>query len=131
MRFRESSEFAIMAATALFTIASAVIGLPLRLASQQLPSARTITVYDSLTGQPLAGVRVRDSSTGQLVVTSSAGTADLGFLLFRGPSATVELLKLGFASTTVAIQRNDTARIAFRLSRISRLPTCGHSPVRS
>jgi hypothetical protein len=80
-------------------------------------------VYDSVSGAPLEGVRIRDSSGGQIVITTAAGMADLGFVTFQGLTASVELLKLGYQRALLALQRGDTAPIAYRLNRVAELPT--------
>jgi hypothetical protein len=70
---------------------------------------RIIGVFDGHSGEPIAGVQVRDVLTGTSVLTTETGTASLGFVAFRGDAALVELRKIGYDVTRIVVARGDTA----------------------
>ena len=86
-----------------------------------LPSSRLLGVFDATTGQPLAGVQVRDLFSGAYAVTTRTGTVRLGFLSFRGSAAVVELMKLGYEPKSVVVARGDTASITEILEPVATL----------
>jgi hypothetical protein len=72
---------------------------------------RVIGVYDSRSGDPLAGVVVRDVFAGTSVVTNLNGLARLDFVIFRGQAAVVELQKLGYEPKQLLLSRGDTTPV--------------------
>jgi hypothetical protein len=78
-------------------------------------------VFDSATGDALAGVQVRDQFSGDYTVTTSTGTVRLGFLAFRGTAAFVRLMKLGYEPKTLVIAQGDTTPITEMLERVTTL----------
>jgi hypothetical protein len=71
--------------------------------------ARLIGVYDSQTGEPVAGVQVSDAYSGTYATTTATGTALLTFLTFRGTAGFVELRKLGYQPAQILVSRSDSA----------------------
>lgn len=85
------------------------------------PSPRLLGVFDATTGQPLAGVQVRDLFTGTYAITSRTGTARLDFISFRGDAGVVELMKLGYDPKSVVVARGDTTSITEVLEPVATL----------
>jgi hypothetical protein len=83
--------------------------------------SRLIGVFDSQTGQPLEGVRVRDAFSGTYAVTTATGTARLSYLTFRGTAAVVELRKLGYEAKQLLVSRTDTVPITELLEPVASL----------
>ncbi|MEO7083060.1 MAG: hypothetical protein ABI442_07635 [Gemmatimonadaceae bacterium] len=83
-------------------------------------STRIIGVFDSRTGEPLAGVQVVDAVSGTYATTTSTGTARIDFIVFRGSAAIVELRKLGYEAKQLLIG-TDTASVTETLVRVTEL----------
>jgi hypothetical protein len=86
---------------------------PQQVAAQSYDSTRAtrmkiIGVFDPRSGEPIAGVLVRDIFTGTSVVTSATGTARLDFISYRGGAAIVQLQKVGFEAKQIFVNRGDT-----------------------
>jgi hypothetical protein len=80
---------------------------------------RVIGIYDDATGQPLAGVEVKDLETGTKTMTSESGAATLAFL--RPGTSLLQLRKLGYAGKLqpVVSSATDTASITVLLVPIA------------
>lgn len=85
-------------------------------------AVRLIGVYDGTTGEPVAGVQVRDGFSGSYTMTSKTGLALLDFLTSRGDTAIIELRKLGFEARTLAVSRSDTTSLTEVLEHVTPLP---------
>lgn len=70
---------------------------------------RIIGIFDGKTGDPVAGVQVRDSFSGDFALSTITGTVALSFVTFRGDAAVVELRKLGYAPMQLFLTRGDEA----------------------
>jgi len=84
-------------------------------------ATRLIGVYDALTGEPLANVRVRDAFSGAFALTTPTGTARLDFVTYRGGAALVQLTRLGYDAKTLVLKRGDTTPITETLDRVTTL----------
>lgn len=84
---------------------------------------RILGVYDMATGTPVDSADVIDVMSGNLVKTTSTGTASLLFLPDGG--ALVRVRKLGFEAQTlmVSISPQDTLPVTLVLKRVVELPT--------
>jgi hypothetical protein len=78
---------------------------------------RLVGIYDAASGEPLADVAVKDSSTGTFATTSSTGTASLAFL--PDGRTVLHITRLGylFARLDVSISPRDTTPITLLLDR--------------
>lgn len=72
---------------------------------------KIIGVFDARSGDPVAGVTVRDVLSGERVVTTATGTARLDFVLYRGAAAIVQLQKVGFEVKQIVVSRADTSSV--------------------
>jgi hypothetical protein len=82
---------------------------------------RIIGVFDSRTGEPLAGVEVIDALTGTYATTTATGTARIDFVAYRGDATLVELRKLGYQAKQLLVSKSDTAAITEVLDRAIQL----------
>ena len=91
-----------------FVIAASVVG-PYPLLAQRLRLLLPVTVADSVTGLPLADVRVENLHTRASTVTTKSGTAVL--TLFDSTEALIAFRKIGYRSLTrlVAVTNRDSA----------------------
>jgi hypothetical protein len=79
--------------------------------------ARLLGVFDDITGDPISGAEVADSTSGTFAVTTSTGTVSLAFLS-QGVS-TVRVRKPGYVDllVPVSISPRDTLPLTLVLSR--------------
>jgi Carboxypeptidase regulatory-like domain len=78
---------------------------------------RLLGVFDELTGEPIAGVEVADSTSGTFATTTATGTVSLAFLP-EGLS-TLRIRKLGYAELhlPVVISPKDSLPITLTLGK--------------
>jgi hypothetical protein len=98
----------IMAAATIFTSTVSIASAQTTDAARAARS-RIIGVFDGRSGEPLAGVQVRDIFTGTATTTTATGTASLGFVTFHGEAGLIDLRKIGYEVSRVVVSRNDTA----------------------
>lgn len=86
------------------------------------PPLRILGTFDETSGDPLAGVEVTDLATGNSLMTTSTGSANLTILIPRGGD--IRLRKLGFAeqSLSVTMEQSDTVPITVLMKRVAELP---------
>lgn len=79
--------------------------------------ARLLGVFDELTGDPISGAEVADSTTGTFALTTSTGTVSLAFL--PPGLSTVRIRKAGYAELRlpVSISTRDSLPLTLTLSR--------------
>jgi hypothetical protein len=83
---------------------------------------RVIGVFDSRTGEPIAGAQVIDVLTGTFATTTVTGTASLGFVSFRGSGAMVEVRSIGYQPKSVLLAKGDTTPVTEVLDGVVTLP---------
>lgn len=79
--------------------------------STHVAGIKIIGVFNARSGEPVAGVAVRDVLSGESVVTTVTGTARLDFLAYRGGAAIVQLQKAGFEVKQILVSRADTSSV--------------------
>jgi hypothetical protein len=98
--------------------AVAILIAPVRVSHAQQPHGRLLGVFDSRTGEPLVGVQVRDTFTGTYATTTETGTVALGYVVFRGAAAMVQLRKLGYEPKQLLLALGDTLPITVTLDPV-------------
>ncbi len=98
------------------------VAFPATSGAQRAGPSRIIGVYDSLTGAPMEGVRIRDVLNGTIAITTATGTANLAFLSYKGETGIIDILKLGYRAEQVIVNRADTMPITYLLVRTHELP---------
>jgi len=86
-----------------------------------VPTAPLLGIYDQATGNPLAGVQVRDEFSGAYALTTATGTVRLSYLSFRGEASFVRLMKLGYEPKTIVVAQGDTTPVTEVLERVTTL----------
>jgi len=97
---------------------------PLRdpVASVERFPIRVIGVFDESSGQPIPSVEISETATGTSVMTSTTGSANLGFIVPKGGE--IRLRKIGFEEQTMTISMTpaDTLPITIVMKRVAELP---------
>lgn len=89
--------------------------------SARISPQRIIGIFDAQSGVPLEGVQVRDAFSGTFALTSSTGTAQLGFLTVRGAAYLVGLRKLGYQPRQIVLNAEDTTSVTEVMERFVEL----------
>lgn len=105
-------------------LCSAVALLPAQTAdsARTAAHARLLGAFDGTTGEPIAGLQVRDAFGGAYALTSATGAVRLSYLTFRGSAALVQLMKLGYEEQEIVVAENDTVPITIVMDRAVTLP---------
>ena len=97
---------------------------PVRDPVASIPRAplRIIGVYDETSGQPIPAVEISETATGTFVMTSTTGSANLGFIVPKGGE--IRIRKIGFEEQTMTISMApaDTQPITIIMKRVAELP---------
>jgi hypothetical protein len=97
---------------------------PVRDPVASIPRAplRIIGVYDEISGQPIPAVEISETATGTSVMTSTTGSANLGFIVPKGGE--IRIRKIGFEEQTMTVSMTpaDTQPITIIMKRVAELP---------
>lgn len=86
------------------------------------PPLRILGIFDETNGEPVAGVEITELATGNSVMTSTTGAANLALIIPKGGD--IRLRKIGFAeqTMTVSMSPSDTVPITVLMKRVAELP---------